>query len=245
MTRDLTPPIDHSQAQAESSVDALVAQANQLKPAQPLSKTPENLDESPRSRGRKRKHGLGEEGSHKRRRAPLPSTDKPAVAFTPLNKKDLAELDKLNRQKDPEAFDGMKNKRSRSQSTITDLSEDTLTTVSASTHKSSLSLSNYRLITLDRQRIVFQHNNMPEHVQTRLDSIMQPLISEEDKREVTSIAKSLCDDFADVLKAACREDDSVEQIFHALESMNKKLLGQTYAIRRKAGKASKPYKPYR
>ena len=175
----------------------------------------------------------------------LPSTDKPAVSFTPLNKKNLVKLDKLNRQKDLEAFDGMPNKRSRSQSNITDLSEDTITTVSASTHKSSLSLSNYRLITLDRQRIVFQHNNMPEHVQTRLDSIMQPLISEEDKREVTSIAMSLCDDFADVLKAACREDDSVEQIFHALESMNKKLLGQSYAIRRKAGKASKPYKPYR
>lgn len=81
---------------------------------------------------------------------------------------------------------------------------------------------------------------MPEHVQTRLDSIMQSLISKDDKREVTSIAKSLCDDFADVLKAACREDDSVEQIYHALELINKRLLGQTYAIRRKAGKASKP-----
>lgn len=80
---------------------------------------------------------------------------------------------------------------------------------------------------------------MPEHVQTRLDFIMQSPFSEDDKREVTAIAKSLCDEFA------CREEDSVVQIFHALESLNKKLLGQTYAIRRKAGKASKPYKPYR
>ncbi|KAI4148690.1 MAG: hypothetical protein LQ340_004988 [Diploschistes diacapsis] len=69
---------------------------------------------------------------------------------------------------------------------------------------------------------------MPEHVQTRLDFIMQSPFSEDDKREVTAIAKSLCDEFA------CREEDSVVQIFHALESLNKKLLGQTYAIRRKA-----------
>ena len=86
---------------------------------------------------------------------------------------------------------------------------------------------------------------MPEHLQTRLDSIFQSLISEDDKREVTSIAKSLCDDFADVLKAACREDDSVELIYHALESMNKKLLGQSFAVRRKAGKTSKLHNPYR
>ena len=220
-----------------------MAEANQLKPAQQLSKTPENLDEFPRSQGPKRKRGLKEEESYKRRRAPLPSTGKPAVAFTPLNKKDLAELDKLNRQNDPEVFDSMKNKRSRSHSSITDLSEDT-TTVSTSTHKSSLSLSNYRLTTLDSHRIVFQHNNMPEHIRTRLDSIMQSPVSEDDKREVTSIAKSLCDNFADVLKAACREDDSVEQILHALESLDKKLLGQTYAIRRKARKVSKLHKPY-
>ena len=244
LTSDLTPPIDHNQAQAESSVESLVAEANQLKPAPPLSKTPENPIWFPQSQGRKRKRGVEEEELHKRQRAPLPTQDNPGVAFTPLNKKDLAELDKLNHQKDPEVFNSMKNKRSRSQSSITDPSEDTTTTVSASTHKSSLSLSNYRLITLDRQRIVFQHNDMPEHVHTRLDSIMQSPISEDDKHEITSIARSLCDDFADVLKAACREDDSVEQIFHALELMNKKTLGQTYAIRRKAGKSSKPYKPY-
>lgn len=74
-----------------------------------------NLDEVPRSQGRKRKRGLAEEEPHKRQQATLLSTDKPPVAFTPLNKKDLAELNKLNCEKDPEAFDGMlKNKRSRS-----------------------------------------------------------------------------------------------------------------------------------
>ena len=81
-------------------------------------------------------------------------------------------------------------------------------------------------------------------MQTRLDRIFQSHISEDDKREVTSIAKSLCDDFADVLRAACREDDSVELIYSALELMNKKLLDQAFAIRRKAGKILKPYKFY-
>ena len=126
-------------------------------------------------------------------------------------------------------------KRSRSQSSTTDVTKDNITTVSVSTHKSSLSLSNYRLIVLDSQHIVFEHGHAPEQVQTRLDSIFQSPISEDDKREVTCIAKSLCDDFVNVLGAACREDDSVELIFGALELMNKKLLDQAFAIRRKAG----------
>lgn len=86
---------------------------------------------------------------------------------------------------------------------------------------------------------------MPEQVQTRLDSIFQSPISEDDKREVSFIAKSLCDRFVPVLGAACSEDDSVELIFGALESMNTKLLGEVFAIRRKAGKALNPYKYYR
>lgn len=135
-------------------------------------------------------------------------------------------------------------KRSRSRSSRTDFSEDNNTIVSASTHKSSLSLSNYRLINLDRRRIVFEHGPLPEEVQARLDSVLQSRISEDDRREITIIAKSLCEDFPDVLRAACREDDSMELIYRALDSINKILLDQDFAIRRKAGTASKPYRSY-
>ena len=245
MTDHLPPFIDHIQLQEQWSVDSSIAEANPLESVQSLSKALELLGESPQSRGRKRKRGREEEESDNRRQRPSPPTDEPAVAVKRLNKKDLEELNKLNRRKEPEVFDDMlKKKRSRSRSSITDVSEDNTTTVSAFTHKSSLSLSNYRLINLDRQRIVFEHGHVPKQVQTRLDFIFQSRFSEDDKREVTSIAKSLCDDFSDVLRAACREDDSVELIYRALELMNKKLLDQAFAIRRKAGKAPKPCKSY-
>lgn len=216
-----------------------------MESVQSLSKAPEILGESPQARGRKRKRGPEEEESDNGRHGPSPPTDKPAVAIKRFNKKDLEELNKLNRRKEPEVLDDMsEKKRSRSRSSLTDLSEDNTTVVSASTHKSSLSLSNYRLINLDRQRMVFEHGHMPKQVQTRLDSIFQSRISEDDKWEVTSIAQSICGDFADVLGAACREDDSVELIYRALELMNKKLLDQAFAIRRKARKPPKPYKSY-
>ena len=198
------------------------------------------MGDSFETRGRKRKRG--EEGeSDNRRQEPSPPVESPAGTVKELNRKNLEELNRLNRRKDPELFDQMSvKKRSRSRSSITGVSEDKNATVSVCTHKSSLSLSNYRLINLDRQRIVFEHGRVPEHVQTRLDSIFQSYLSEDDKREVASIAKSLCDDFVDVLGAACCEDDSVELIFGALELMNKKILDQAFAIRRKASKAPQP-----
>ncbi|KAL8726714.1 MAG: hypothetical protein Q9166_006541 [cf. Caloplaca sp. 2 TL-2023] len=234
LTADSTPLINHIQPQVELSARSSVVKATQLELVQPFLKAPEI-----QPRGWKRKRGQEEAEPNKRRQGPSPPADKPAAAFTRLNKKDLTELNKLNRRKEPKAIDAMlekkrSGKRSRSRTSTTEISDDNTTTVSTSTHKSSISLSNYRLITLDRQRIVFEHGHIYEHVQTRLDSIFQSPVSEDDEREVTSIAKSLCDDFADVLKAACREDDSVELIYRALESINKNLLGQAFAIRRKA-----------
>ena len=224
--------IDHIQPQVESSI----AHAKSPRSFQSLIKKPEILCETPPSRAQKRKSGLEEKGLNHRQQGPSPPADKPVVAFKRLNKKHLDELNRLNRCQEPEMA---KTKRSRSQSSITDVTEDNTTTVS--TPKSSLSLSNYRLINLDRQRIVFEHGHMPEQVQTRLDSIFRSPISEDDQREVAVIANSLCDDFINILRAACREDDSVELIYNALELMNKKLLNQAFAIRRKAGKTFKPF----
>ena len=217
-----------------------------MEPAQTPSRARVNLCRSSQSQGQKRKRGLEEEESDIRQQGLSSSTDKPAAAFTSLSKKNLAKLNKLNRQEDSKKEDskgscGMVNKkRSYSRSSVADTHEDATTTVSTSTHKSSLSLSNYRLINLARQKIVFQHKSVPEHIQTRLDSIFHTNISEDDRSEVTSIAKSLCDDFADVLKAACHKDDFVGLIYQALGTMNKRLLGQNFALRRKAGRASNP-----
>ena len=238
----------------EALVDSSVSQVNQLKHVQSPLQAPEEAVEFTQSqgRGRKRKREPEEEGLDTRRPAPPPPPDEPAIAPKPLSKKNLAELNMLNRRKELETVDDMAGKKrslSRRSSVTGDSGDNTTTvsaaSVSASVPKSSLSLSNYRLINLDLQRIVFEHDGVPKHVQTRLDSIFQSETSEEDEQKIDSIARAMCKDFAQVLKAACREDDSVELICRALESMNKELLGEVFAFRRKAGKKSKTNISYR
>ena len=104
-------------------------------------------------------------------------------------------------------------------------------TASVSSQKSSFSLSDYRLVTLDRARIVVRHRGLPENIQSRIDGIQQPEISEERKSDLISLTNHLYDAFPDVLEVASREDDAVELVCRALESMNRK----TFAFRRKAG----------
>ena len=108
-------------------------------------------------------------------------------------------------------------------------------TASQSSLKSSYSQSDYRMINLDRARIVIRHKGLPEHIQSRVDSIIQPETSEEMKSILFSIADSLCDAFPVVLEVASREDDSVEIIYRALESMDTELFSKVFAFRRKAG----------
>ena len=107
-------------------------------------------------------------------------------------------------------------------------------TASVSSQKSLLLHSDYPLISLDRARIVVRHRGLPEHIQSRIDSIIQPETSEERKRVLYSISDSLCDAFPDVLEVASREDDSVELIYRAPESIGGELFGKAFAFRRKA-----------
>ena len=113
-----------------------------------------------------------------------------------------------------------------------DMNQDT---ASQSSLKSSYSQSDYRMINLDRARIVIQHRGLPQHIQSRIDGIIQPETSEERKSLLFSIADSLCDAFPVVLEVASREDDSVELIYRALESMDAALFSEVFAFRRKAG----------
>ena len=93
-----------------------------------------------------------------------------------------------------------------------------------------MSISNYRCIVLDRARIAFRHGDLPENIRGRVDGILLE-IPEERNREVFSIADSLCKAFPPVLEDASREDDTVEKICHALETMG----AETVILRRKAG----------
>ena len=120
---------------------------------------------------------------------------------------------------------------SRRSSTV----EVTQDATSVTSQKSSLSLSDYRLISLERVRIVVRHRDIPEHIQSQVDVIIQPEISEHRKSVLLSIVDDLCDAFPDVLEVASREDDCVELIFRALEAMDSRLFGKVFAFRRKAG----------
>ena len=106
---------------------------------------------------------------------------------------------------------------------------------SVSSQKTSLSLSDYRLNSLDRARIVFRHRGIPEHLKHRVNAIIQPNLDKEKETLVFSIADDLCDDFPDVLEVASREDDCVELIYQALDAMSRKLFSKAFAFRRKAG----------
>lgn len=106
---------------------------------------------------------------------------------------------------------------------------------SVTSQKTSISLLDYRLVTLKRARIVVQHRGLPEHIQPLVDAIIQPNITEERKSVLFAIADGLCDAFPSILEAASREDDFVEQIERALEAIDSKLIGQIFTRRRKAG----------
>ena len=124
-------------------------------------------------------------------------------------------------------------KRSLSQrSSTVDMTNDA---TSVTSQKTSISLLDYRLVTLKRARIVVQHRGLPEHIQPLVDAIIQPNITEERKSVLFAIADGLCDAFPSILEAASREDDFVEQIERALEAIDSKLIGQIFTRRRKAG----------
>jgi hypothetical protein len=106
---------------------------------------------------------------------------------------------------------------------------------SMSSQKSSFSLADYRLISLDRAGIVVQHRGIPEHLMHRVNAIIQPELDKDQERLVFSAADNLWNKFPNVLEVASREDDCVELIYQALDAMNGKLYGKSFALPRKAG----------
>ncbi|KIW82060.1 hypothetical protein Z517_05087 [Fonsecaea pedrosoi CBS 271.37] len=148
-------------------------------------------------------------------------------------------LEKLNSETASEICEWMAEEKetvSRRSSTA-EMNQDT---ASVSSQKTSLSLCNYRLNSLDRARIVFQHRCIPEHLEHRVNAIVQPKLDKEREKLVFAIADDLCNDFPDVLEVASGEDDCAELIYQALEAMNRQLFGKAFAFRRKAGPSGTP-----
>ncbi|KIX97523.1 uncharacterized protein Z520_06975 [Fonsecaea multimorphosa CBS 102226] len=186
--------------------------------------------EPPLSPQGKRKRESQRERPDKRRREGPSSVAELAPSKDLLNWKNL---EKLNSETALETSDDMTDKKrtlSRRSSTA-DMNQDAS---SVSSQKTSLSLSDYRLNSLDRARIIFRHRGIPEPLKHRVNAILQPELDKEKETLIYSIADDLCDDFPDVLEVASREDDCVELIYQALEAMNRKLFGKTFGFRRKA-----------
>ncbi|KAL9622616.1 MAG: hypothetical protein Q9160_003113 [Pyrenula sp. 1 TL-2023] len=111
------------------------------------------------------------------------------------------------------------------------LHED-LDTVSQITQKSSFSASHYRNSVLKDVNICFQFRRVPDHIRNRFTTIIQAEVSPDRKKELSLIAQTFQDDFADVLDTAAREDDCLELFYQALSSMG---YNESLAFRRKAG----------
>lgn len=220
------------QAQALGSQSTLAAQSIPLEPVQ----------QSPATApvGLRRRREVEEEYPSKRRKSPQATVDC-TQPFEPLSEKNLEELD---RQTGSEPYTGMDRaatgsgrggkKRTISLRVSTaDMDQDT---ASISTQKSS-TLAEYRWKNLDYARIFVENAPLPQNILTRVNTIIQPEITDARKNELSLISEAFCDDFIDVMLGALREDDSVEPIHHALKSMDK---GKKLMLSRKAGN-SVPY----
>lgn len=124
----------------------------------------------------------------------------------------------------------------RSLSRRTSTADMSLDTASVSSRKSS-TYANYRWITLDSARVYAENGPVPKNIQTRVDTIIQPIISKAKEKELSTVSKAFCNDFVDVMKAASREDDSVEPIHAALTSLDS---GKKFLFPRKSGLSRPP-----
>lgn len=191
---------------------------------------------SPQSTLGKRKREVEEANPDKRQRGGSQSIEELPPSKDLLTRRNLAQLNSETASQTSQPSDGMaERKRSLSRrSSTTDLTQES---TSVSSHKSSFSLANYRLKSLDRSRIVVRHRGIPTHLESRVDAIIKPKFDTEKETIVFSIADSLCDGFRHLLGGARREDDYVALVDQALGEMNSKLCDNAFAIRRNAGTA--------
>ncbi|KAL8651852.1 MAG: hypothetical protein Q9210_003026 [Variospora velana] len=191
-----TPPSSNQSVTPDPVQQPSTASSN---PTQPLPRT-----------GRKRQRDSEDECSSKRRRRDLGTVVKSVQELSKTN------LEEHDRQTESEtSMGGGKRTLSRRTSTA-DMSQDT---ASVSSQKSS-TCANYRWITLDSARVYAENGPIPKNIQTRVDSIIRPILSKPKEKELSTISKTFCNDFIDVMKGASREDDSVEPIHAALTSLD-------------------------
>jgi hypothetical protein len=159
------------------------------------------------------------------------------VTELPLSKDLLTwlNLERLNSETAFETSDDMVGQKQTSVSQSQGLTELRLRTATKSTPRSTLSLAAYRLGPLENAGIYIQHEGIPEHLEHRVNAILQAQPDKGMERVVFSVVDNLRRMFPRVLDAASREDDSVELVAHALVQMNLNIFDCVFNLGRKAG----------
>ncbi|KAL8896487.1 MAG: hypothetical protein Q9207_007682 [Kuettlingeria erythrocarpa] len=224
----------NKQAPAECVVKTVGQRSRPIHPhsipisVQQPSTSPSVLRELPEARGRKRRRAL--EPNHDRptkrpKDQPLAPDPVPSPSFTPLNRKDLDNLERLSemaasnsigRATTPSGRGGKKRSLSRHSSTA-DMEQETWSNSSQRTS----TLANYRWRNLDDARILVEAIDVPNNIERWVDAIIRPDLSAPRQSELGLIADTFCNGFSTVMKGAGREDDSLELIHTALSAMDK------------------------
>ena len=123
---------------------------------------------------------------------------------------------------------GRKRAPSR-QASSSDLYQDT---ASLPTQKPSVSNSFYRYNILARARIYVHPEPPPKDIQAQIDIIFKRAIPEQRRREISGKAETISQQFIANLRAARREDDLVEIVYKALDTMDRDM---AFAFQRKTG----------
>jgi hypothetical protein len=144
-------------------------------------------------------------------------------------------LERLNSETAFETSDDMVGQKQTRVSQLSSLTELEPGTASKSSPLSTLLLARYRLGPLDDAGIYIQHEGIPEHLEHRVNAILQAQPDKEMERVVFSVVDNLRRMFPRVLNAASREDDSVELVAHALVQMNLNIFDCVFNLGRKAG----------
>ena len=98
--------------------------------------------------------------------------------------------------------------------------------------KTNVSITLYRYGVLNQAKIYILPISPPKEIQLRIDGIFKHQLSTKRKAEISDIAKTTAQQFAEALLGANREDDLTEPLQIAIKAMD---TGGLLGIPRKAG----------
>ena len=194
------------------------------------------MAEPSQSVGLKRRREVEEEYSDKRQRKDPQRLTESTQPLKRLNEKNLEELDRQTGLRTSNSINSASKNAGRGEkkrtlpwrSSPTDMDQETASV----TWQNSSTLANYRWKNLDYARTFVEDAPLPRIIQSRVDTITQPQISEARKNELSLITKTLCDAFIVIMEGSHNDDDSVGPIYHALRSMDK---GRKFVLPRNTG----------